>query len=144
MNQPDSLPHGCLPRSSGLEIAVRGDSPRGHVVVAGELDMLTAPRLSMVLTELLHRGYRQVNIDAAGLDFCAAAGLNALCDATRRYRTAGGRLQVMALAPRIRRVLVLAQVDRYVDIDGGAGEEGSSWHAIRSIGSAFRPARHLA
>jgi anti-sigma B factor antagonist len=141
VNCQDLQSNGSRPHSSGLEMAVMGDVPDGRVVVAGELDMLTAPRLGMLLMELLHRGYRQVNVDAAGLDFCGAAGLNALCEATRCYRMVGGRLRVVALASCVRRVLILAEVDDQLDIDRG-GEEASSWQAIQSIGSFFRPTRH--
>jgi len=99
-----------------------GDVPDGRVRVTGELDILTAPRLSTLLTELLHRGYRQVNVDTAGVDFCGAAGLNVLCNATRCYRTVGGRLHVVALSPQIRRVLGLARVGGELDIDCGGAE----------------------
>lgn len=106
-------------------MAVVGDLPDGRVLVTGELDMLTAPRLSSLLMELLHRGYRQVDVDAAGVDFCGAAGLNVLCNATLCYRRVGGRLQVVALSPHIRRVLGLARVDGELDIARGGAEQAS-------------------
>jgi anti-anti-sigma factor len=75
------------------------------VVVAGELDMLTAPRLEQLLTELLHAGYRRVSVDSSGVTFFAAAGLNVICHATDQYHEAGGQLRVVALPRHIRHVL---------------------------------------
>jgi anti-sigma B factor antagonist len=106
-------------------MAVMGDVPDARVLVAGELDMLTAPRLSTLLTELLHRGYRQVDIDAAGVDFCGAAGLNVLCNATHCYRKVGAGLRVVALSPRIRRVLAMARIDGELDVDCGGAQQVS-------------------
>jgi len=108
-------------------MTVTGDVPHGRVRVAGELDMLTAPRLNTLLMELLHRGYRQVRVDASALDFCAAAGLNVLCEATRCYREVGGRLLVVALAPPVRRVLALARVGGDLDFECRGGAEAASW-----------------
>jgi anti-sigma B factor antagonist len=141
VNRPDFPSHGSRPRSSELELAVVGDVPEGRVLATGELDMLTAPRLGTLLMELLHRGYRKITVDVAGLDFCGAAGLHVLCDTTRCYRTVGGRLQVIALPPHLRRVLVLAQVDGELEIGSRDGDGPGSWRAIRSDGFSSRPTR---
>jgi anti-anti-sigma factor len=139
VNRPYSEPEGEHSRSGGLVLTVVGDVPAGRVVVAGELDMLTAPRLNALLIELLYRGYRQVSVDAAGVDFLAAAGLNVLCDATRRYRAVGGRLRVVALSPHLRRLLAVARVGGGLDLDRCGGAEAASAPAIRSSGAG--PAR---
>ena len=126
-NRPDPQSDGWHAWSGGFTMTVTGDGPRGRVLVSGELDMLTAPRLNTLLMELLHRGYRQVSVDASALDFCAAAGLNVLCDATRCYREVGGRLLVGVLAPPVRRVLALARVGGDLDFECRGGAEAASW-----------------
>jgi anti-anti-sigma factor len=116
-------------RAKGLGLALVGDAPTGCVLVTGELDLLTAPRLTTLLTELRRRGYRQVTVDTSGVAFLAAAGLNALCEATRQYRDDGGRLLVVGLPPRIRRLFTLAQVSGGLDLDPRGGPEAASWPA---------------
>jgi anti-anti-sigma factor len=101
----------------------------------GELDVLTAPRLATLLTELRHRGYRQVTVDASGVGFLAAAGLNVLCEATRQYRDDGGRLLVVALPPRIRRLFTMARVSGGLNLDLYVGPEAVSWPADLSDGA---------
>jgi anti-sigma B factor antagonist len=99
-----------------LLLIVSGAVPRGQVLVGGELDLLTAPRLERFLIELLQAGYREVGVDASGVNFFAAAGLNALCRVTGRYRAAGGRLQLVAMPAQIRRVLALSGLDAGLDV----------------------------
>jgi len=43
-------------------------------LVAGEVDMLTTPRLDVLLDELLSAGYRQLGVDLSEVGFLAAAG----------------------------------------------------------------------
>ena len=92
VHRPQPEMDGRNPTSSdGLVLAVVGGVPDGRVLLAGELDMLTAPRLEQLLTDLLSTGYRHVSVDCSGVNFLAAAGLNVFCRATCRYREAGGR-----------------------------------------------------
>ncbi len=88
-----------------------GSAPRGRVVVVGELDMLTAPRLEQLLAALLRAGYRQLDVDVSGVDFIAAAGLNALVRAGDSYQNAGGRLHLIALPPLVQRLLTMFGID---------------------------------
>jgi anti-anti-sigma factor len=93
------------PLADGLTLAVFGRIPCAQVVVGGDLDMLTAPRLEQLLTELLHAGYRQVGVDFSGVTFFAAAGLNVICRATGHYREVEGQLRVAAFPRQIRHIL---------------------------------------
>jgi anti-anti-sigma regulatory factor len=66
---------GRRPTSSdGLVLAVLGNVSGGRVLLVGELDLLTAPRLEQLLTDLLSTGYRHVSVDSSGVSFLAAAG----------------------------------------------------------------------
>ena len=123
-------------------LAVVGDVPCGRVLVAGELDMLTAPRLEQLLTKLLHAGYRQVGVDLSGVGFCAVAGLNVICSATGRYREAGGRLQVVALPWKVKHVLAITGLDRSLNLDQPATPQPETSAAARMNGAG--PARGAA
>jgi hypothetical protein len=51
--------------------------------------MPTARRLDVLLDELLSAGYRQLSVNLSEVRLFAAAGLNVLCRATRRYHEDG-------------------------------------------------------
>jgi anti-sigma B factor antagonist len=115
---------GRKPTSSDrLVLAVVGDVPDGRVLLAGELDILTAPRLEQLLTDLLSTGYRHVSADCSGVSFLAAAGLNVFCRATFRYQKAGGRLQLVAIPRQIRRVLAITGLDTRLNLECSAEPE---------------------
>ena len=104
----------------GLAVGVVGDVPDGRVLLAGELDGLTAPRLEQLLTDLLSTGYRHVSVDCSSVGFLAAAGLNVFCRATCRYQKAGGRLQLVAIPRQIRRVLAITGLDMRLNLERSA------------------------
>jgi anti-sigma B factor antagonist len=131
---------GRRPTSSdGLAVAVVGDVPCGRVLLTGELDVLSAPRLEQLLTDLLSTGYRHVSVDSSGLAFLAAAGLNVLCQATYRYQEAGGRLQLVAIPWQIRRLLVITGLDTSLDLERSAEFEAEALPATRSNGAGPAP-----
>jgi anti-sigma B factor antagonist len=123
---------GRKPTSAdGIVLAVVGDVPDGRVLLAGELDGLTAPHLEQLLTDLLSSGHRHVSVDCSGVDFLAAAGLNVFCRATCRYQEAGGRLQLVAIPRQIRRLLAITGLDTRLNWSRGRsrGSPASlTWH----------------
>jgi anti-anti-sigma factor len=133
---------GSNPRSDALELAVLGDVPRGRVLIVGELDLLTAPRLEQLLTHLFCAGYRQLGVDASGVAFFAAAGLNVLVRASRCFREAGGQLQLLALSAPVQRVLTIARLDAGLDLVQPDGHKAQTAAVIRQNGAG--PARRAA
>jgi anti-anti-sigma factor len=131
---------GRRPTSSdGLAVAVVGDAPCGRVLLTGELDVLSAPRLEQLLTDLLSTGYRHVSVDSSGLAFLAAAGLNVLCQATCRYQEAGGRLHLVAIPRQIRRLLAVTGLDTSLDLECSAEFEAEALPATRWNGAGPAP-----
>ena len=131
---------GRRPTSSdGLAVAVVGDVPCGRVLLTGELDVLTAPRLEQLLTDLLSTGYRHVSVDCSGLRFLGAAGLNVLCQATCRYQEAGGRLHLVALPRQIRRVLAITGLDTRLNLKCPAEPGPETVPATRPNGAGPAP-----
>ena len=124
-----------MPAAPGLTLNVVGAVPRGRVLVAGELDVLTAPALDRLLTELLQAGYRQLSIDSSGVQFLGAAGVNVICRATVRYREAGGRLQVIALPAHIRHILARTGLDSGLDLDGPSSPRAATSSVTRVNGA---------
>lgn len=61
-------------------MTVIGGDDRLTVLVAGEIDALTAPELSGVLTEVLRASPSVVSVDLRSVTFFGAAGLGVLVD----------------------------------------------------------------
>lgn len=79
-----------------------------RITLSGELDMATAPRVRQAVDEALHRGRRQVAIDASRVSFVDSSGLVALIAARRDVTAAGGTLRLTAVSATVNRVLELA------------------------------------
>ena len=81
------------------------DEAARRLVIAGELDVASAPELETALAEL----DPGTPVDALGLTFCDSTGLSRLLAAARRYEEADKRLVLLA-SDQLRRTLDLAGV----------------------------------
>jgi stage II sporulation protein AA (anti-sigma F factor antagonist) len=84
---------------------------RAWLIAAGEIDMVTAPRLA---TELAGGSYE--GVDLAAVTFLDVSGLHVLLQAARAARAAGRVFAVASPSPMIRRLLELTAIDQSVDI----------------------------
>jgi anti-sigma B factor antagonist len=87
------------------------------VVVSGELDLGTAPRLAGTLAPLVDAGSTRVAIDLTGVPFVDSAGISVLMNADRRFTRAGGALVVAGVHPNVRRTLELVRLDSTLAIE---------------------------
>jgi anti-sigma B factor antagonist len=78
---------------------------RADLVVAGEIDIATAPLLRSDLHRIVQSGVSEVAIDMAGVDFIDSAGLGVLIGAVGRLRERGGHLVLRHLQPAPRKVI---------------------------------------
>jgi anti-anti-sigma factor len=81
------------------------------VTVAGEVDLLTAPRLSRALARAREA---TTVVDLTGVTFLAAAGLTVLVAANEAAREQGRRFGVVGAAGTARRTLELSGVAKEV------------------------------
>jgi anti-anti-sigma factor len=90
-----------------------GSSVRGAawVCVAGELNLVTAPRLERAVRQATGRA-RLVVVDLRGLTRVDAAGVGALVSTTRSARRDGRRLVLVRGLPQVDRLLTLTGDDR--------------------------------
>jgi anti-sigma B factor antagonist len=94
-----------------LRTTVRPGPPR-RVILAGELDVLTAARLEDLLTGIVETGSPRVEIDARDLRFCDAAGLGALVAVDEIAVRYGGGLTLTGAQPLLRRILRITGLHR--------------------------------
>ena len=88
-----------------LTIAVRRTADEAVLSLAGEIDMLTAPRLTAVLTEVLVDAPTRVVLDMAGVTFCDSQGLGTLVVLSRKASHAQSLLVLTNVGDFLIRVL---------------------------------------
>lgn len=103
------------------DLSVDGDQTVVRLV--GELDIATAPVLQdLVDTAASRAELRTLVLDLGGVDFMAAAGMNALVHAHRLCGERDASVRLRAVGPQVRRVLAITGMSaRYglCDADGG-------------------------
>lgn len=90
-----------------VEVEVDPDASPGCAVVhvSGELDLATAPALSLELLTVAKRGYVHLDVDLLGVTFCDGSGLAVLLQIRQRVAEGGGSLLLHDPCPSLRRVL---------------------------------------
>lgn len=83
--------------------------PDGVVVVgiSGELDIATAPDLDDFLIHLAATGHHHLVLNMARLTFCDASGIRVMIRARARADAQLGWLHLMAVSPRLHRILTI-------------------------------------
>jgi anti-anti-sigma factor len=98
--------HEALP---SFELTVERYDSVATVVVSGELDLATAPRLSAAVAE--HGDAKLLVLDMTPTTFIDSTGVRALLHADRRTAGSGSRLVVVAGDGAVRRVMELCGLD---------------------------------
>ncbi len=91
-----------LSLSTRTESGAAGD--RTIVVVGGEIDVYTAPKLREQLIDLVSSGQYHLVVDMEGVEFLDSTGLGVLVGALKRVRSNDGDLHLVCTQPRIRKV----------------------------------------
>ena len=87
------------------------------VVVAGELDLSSTPRLDQLLDDLATGGAPDVALDMTRVTFCDVQGVRALLKATETMRARGRRLVVRRPPVSLRRLITLLALDGCLLVD---------------------------
>lgn len=98
VDEPESAAEsraGALPAES-LSIAIEYAENAAVVVVAGEVDALTAPQLAEAIDTAWQQEPGVLVVDLLEVTFLASAGLAALVTAHEQARQSGGKLRVAA------------------------------------------------
>jgi anti-anti-sigma factor len=135
---PDSIAGRIEARPStfACSSSYAGDDT-GWVHVAGELDIVTRPRLSRVLRDAQLEA-PVVVLDLREVTFMDSSGVHAIVDATFRARLAGHRLVVLRGAPNVDRMFTLTGC--LGEIDFGDDDEPEPPIQFPRRGDGERPA----
>ncbi|GAA1914033.1 anti-sigma factor antagonist BldG [Nocardioides lentus] len=87
-----------------LTLETRDLDGRAVVVVSGEVDVYTAPRLRDCLTELVSAGHRRLVVDMTGVEFLDSTGLGVLVGGLKKVRAEDGSLELVCSSARLLRI----------------------------------------
>jgi anti-anti-sigma factor len=99
-----------------LEIKTQARSDRLHISLAGELDIVNAPRLDEELAGVQADVAKTVVLDLRSVTFIDSTGLRALIAADERAREGGGRLLIVRGAAAVDRAFEVTQLDQRLEL----------------------------
>jgi anti-sigma B factor antagonist len=89
-----------------------------RVIARGEIDVATAPILSLQFDALLAQGAVLLVLDASNVDFVDSSGLRCIIAATQQIEAAGGRFLIEGMSPAMERILdVTGVIEQYRSTD---------------------------
>ena len=91
-------------------------SPHVVVIVTGEVDIATAPKLREKLVELASQGAQQVVVNLDGVEFLDSTGLGVLIGGMKRLRGLDGDLTLVCTQARILKVFEITGLNRAFSI----------------------------
>ncbi len=86
------------------------------LVLEGRIDTDGAVQLDQLLHRHLAAGHYKFALDMAEVQYINSSALRSLADVITETRARGGDLKLVALTPRVRRVLQIVGFDRYCTI----------------------------
>ena len=107
-----------------LDVRTSGRQDAVHVMLTGELDLATAPKLEDELKRVEADEPAILVIDLQSLSFMDSSGLRALLTADARAREAGRRLVLVRGDERVQRVLRITRLDERLEIVESADAVG--------------------
>ncbi len=95
-----------------FDLAARTVGAQTVVSVAGDLDVLTAPRLRDCLSHVIDDGHHQLFVDLTPCEFIDSSGLSALVTALKRVRSLGGDMGLVCPRGNVRRLIEVVALDQ--------------------------------
>jgi anti-anti-sigma factor len=87
------------------------------VVVAGEIDLSSVPKLRETLAHVLAPPRREVVVDLAAVEFIDASGVGVLVGAAGEAARTGVKFWLRTPSPSVERVIDLAHLDRTLEVE---------------------------
>ncbi len=109
-----------------LTLSTRREGDRTVVVVGGEIDVYTAPKLREQLVELETAGQHHLIIDLEQVEFLDSTGLGVLVGGLKRVRVHDGSLRLVCTQERILKVFRITGLTKVFPIHDSVAEAASA------------------
>lgn len=86
------------------------------IVVAGQIDVATAPQLRQTLVEVQHGGVHDVALDLDGVEFLDSIGLGVIVGGLKRAASHDRRLVVVCSRTRLLRLFESTRLDQIMPV----------------------------
>ena len=87
-----------------LSLSTRSEGDHTVVVVGGEIDVYTAPKLREQLIDLVSTGSYHIVVDMENVEFLDSTGLGVLVGALKRVRQHQGSLRLVCTRERLLKI----------------------------------------
>ena len=104
-------------RGRNLRIEVANTTSPTTVVLTGEIDIATAPRVRDALIAISNGGEISVVVDMANVTFMDSTGLAALVGPLKRFRSMNGQIVLRSPTGTVQKVLELTGLTRVFTIE---------------------------
>lgn len=95
-----------------MQFTVQQNPSYTRITGSGRLNMVGAPQLREVVSEVVSGGTSRVVLDLGGTEFMDSSGLGALIGCLKVARQAGGDLRIANVQPQVQMVLELTSMNR--------------------------------
>src|SRR3954464_658045 len=120
------LPTAAWRRAVDLSLSTRTEGDRTVVVVGGEIDVYTAPKLREQLIDLVSSGQYHLVVDMEGVEFLDSTGLGVLVGGLKRVRAHEGSLRLVCTQERILKIFRITGLTKVFPIHGSVEEAVSA------------------
>ena len=93
-----------------------------ELVLIGEVDVYTAPKLKQQLVELIESGCINVVVDLGGVAFIDSSGLGVLVSALRRARERDGAVRIVCTRDNVLKIFRITGLDKVFPIFSNMAE----------------------
>ena len=95
-----------------LDIQTQRQTTQCELVLKGEIDVYTAPKLKAELVETIEAGCANVVVDLEGVSFIDSSGLGVLVSALRRARERDGAVRIVCTRENILKIFRITGLDK--------------------------------
>jgi anti-anti-sigma factor len=106
----------CAPRVSLLDLNTEAQGDGVRIVLSGELDISTAPRVEEELTRVEEGRPAVILLDLRELEFMDSTGLRVIVSADGRAREAGRSLRLVRGPEAVQRIFRVTRLDERLEI----------------------------
>jgi anti-sigma B factor antagonist len=107
----------------GLTVDVERTGKSARVVVGGELDAYSSPRLDELVRELFEQDTREIVMNLHSTSFLDSSGLRAMLACHRRLEDIGGRLLVEDPSEPVLRLLEITGLTEHFGLEAASADE---------------------